>query len=725
MWQSIPELGTGLLLASLVSAGYAFAVAALSAVRPNLLEAARRAAYGTVALIGSAVVVLAYAFVTHDFRLSYVARYSDRSMSFGYLVSSLWGGQDGSLLWWLFLLALYSGACIWWLRNRYAALQPYVLATLMSVVVFFGLVTIFAADPFTTTLTEAPLDGSGLNPLLQNIYMIIHPPALYLGFVGCTIPFAFAVAALISGRLDNEWIVAVRKWMVFAWLFLSLGNALGMIWAYVELGWGGYWGWDPVENASFLPWLTATAYVHSTMIQERRRMFKLWNVALIALTFLLTIFGTFLTRSGVIASVHAFAKSDLGTYFLYYLGFLIALTLGLMIWRFPKLRADDHIESLPSREAAFVLNNWALVGATVLVGVATTFPMISEAVLKETVTVGPEFYNRWMTPVGLAIFALMGLGPLFGWRRTRPQAFRKGFVAPLITATIVAIAHLTLGSRFGMPAIVVGEPKGDPNTVEALLRYAGSIVPVVTTTLAAFNIAVIFQEFYRGAASRRTRTHENPFIALVRCVNKSRQRYGGYVVHFGITLMFLGFLGQAWSSSGQASLATGESFEIQGYSLSFEGVRVQHDASKEMRFADFTVTDKKGRLQGTVSPAKFIYRSQPDQPTSEVAVLSSVRDDLYVVLGNLSNHSDRVSIQVHVNPLVSWIWAGVLVLILGASLSLWPVGRGFAMLRYVKLAASVVTALGFALLLSRLPTLAAGSTDSTTLASPRAGSHDR
>jgi len=733
MWQSIPELGTGLLLASLVGAGYAFALAAISAARPHLLGAARRATYGTVALVGTAVIVLAYAFVSHDFRLSYVTRYSDRSMSFGYLMSSLWGGQDGSLLWWMFLLAIYSGACIYWLRGRYLALQPYVIATLLSVIVFFGLITLFAADPFTTILTGAPVDGRGLNPLLQNIYMIIHPPALYLGFVGCTIPFSFAIAALITGRLGNEWIVAVRKWMLFAWLFLSLGNALGMIWAYVELGWGGYWGWDPVENAAFLPWLTATAYVHSTMIQERRRMFKLWNVVLISLTFLLTIFGTFLTRSGVIASVHAFAKSDLGTYFLYYLGLLIAVTVGLIIWRFPKLRSDDHIETTSSREAAFVLNNWALVGAAVFVAVATTFPIISEAILKETVTVGPEFYNRWMTPVGLTIFALMGLGPLLGWRKTSARAFRRGFVFPISVAVVVAILHAILGARFNMPAIVLREP--DPGgdvvvggflAVGAALRYLGSIVPIITSTLAAFNITVVVQEFWRGAAARRARTHENPAVALARCVAKSRRRYGGYIVHFGIAMMFIGFLGQAWGVSGQASLVPGQSYQLQGYTLRYERFRAEADASKEMQFADFSVTDQDGRLRGVVSPAKFIYRSHREQPTSEVAVLNSVRDDLYVVLGNFTGPTGRAAIQVHINPLVSWIWFGVLVLILGAGVALWPAstGKPVGVMRYLKLATSLVAAVGFSLLLASLsgrilPNATAPASPSTT--SPPAG----
>ncbi|MEM9694881.1 MAG: cytochrome c biogenesis protein CcsA, partial [Myxococcota bacterium] len=313
MWQSLPQFGTVILAAILVAASYTFAVSiAAGAGRPRLLQSARAGAYGTVSLVAVAVLVLAYAFVTHDFRLDYVARYSDRTMTTPWLIAALWGGQDGSLLWWLFLTSAFSGGCVWWLKGRYRQLQPYVIATLMSVLIFLAILMLFATNPFRTLPSGALPDGAGLNYQLRNFYMIIHPPSLYIGFTSAAVPFAFAVAAMVTGRLDNEWIVATRKWMVFSWLFLSIGNALGMLWAYEELGWGGYWAWDPVENAAFLPWLTASAYVHSTMIQERRGMLKVWNVSLIFLTFFLTYFGTFLTRSGLIASVHSFAKSDIG-----------------------------------------------------------------------------------------------------------------------------------------------------------------------------------------------------------------------------------------------------------------------------------------------------------------------------------------------------------------------------------------------------------------------------
>ena len=343
---------------------------------------------------------------------------------------SLWGGQDGSLLWWLFLLSIYTAVCVCWLKGRFRELQPYIIATLMVIVLFFCVLMTFAANPFSTSVAGARIDGEGLNPLLQNFYMIIHPPSLYTGFVGCSVPFAFAVAALVTGRLDNEWVAGVRNWMLFAWMFLSIGNALGMLWAYEELGWGGYWAWDPVENAAFLPWLTATAFVHSMMIQERRGMLKVWNVSLVLLTFFLTIFGTFLTRSGLIASVHSFAQSNIGIYFVWFLGILIAACAGLVVWRLPRMRSEGRIEAVLSREAAFLANNWAFLGIMVFILVATTFPRISEWLMNQQSTVGPTFYNAWLPPAGLFLFALMGMGPLLAWRKTSPQMFKRGFVVP-------------------------------------------------------------------------------------------------------------------------------------------------------------------------------------------------------------------------------------------------------------------------------------------------------
>ncbi|MBW2463684.1 MAG: cytochrome c biogenesis protein CcsA, partial [Deltaproteobacteria bacterium] len=386
----VPFLGTLLISATLVAAAYTFAIGvATGRGRPQMLGATRYGAYATAALVALGICLLAYAFQTHDFRIRYVARYSDRSMEWWYLVTSLWGGQDGSLLWWSFLLAGWSAACVRWMKGRFTELQPWVIATLMSIIAFFQILMLFAANPFAMTPASTPLDGEGLNPLLQNYWMIIHPPTLYMGFVGWAVPFSFAVAALVTGRLHNEWLLAIRKWTLMVWLFLSCGLLLGALWSYEELGWGGYWAWDPVENASFMPFLVGTAFLHSVIIQERYGMLKGWNIFLIFLTFFMTIFGTFLTRSGLIASVHAFAESDIGVYFVWYMAVLAVGCTSLIVWRWKELQAVHKIESLMSREFAFLLNNWILVAMMVTTLVLTTFPLISDWLWDQEVSVGP------------------------------------------------------------------------------------------------------------------------------------------------------------------------------------------------------------------------------------------------------------------------------------------------------------------------------------------------
>jgi cytochrome c-type biogenesis protein CcmF len=578
MWQSLPEFGTGVIYAILVAAAYTFAVSlAAGRGRPRLLNAARLGAYATSGIVLLGVMLLAYAFLTHDFRIRYVSRYSDRSMSTTYLLTSLWGGQDGSLLWWSLLLSVYTASAVTWLKGRYRELQPFVIATLMVIIGFFAVLMLFSANPFETNIAGARPDGEGLNPLLQNYWMIIHPPALYTGFVGCAVPFAFCVAALVTGRLDNEWIIATRKWMLFAFLFLSIGNILGMMWAYVELGWGGYWAWDPVENAACLPWFTAAAYVHSTMIQERRNMLKVWNVFLICLTFFLTIFGTFLTRSGIISSVHSFAQSDIGKYFVWFMGFIVASTAGLIVWRLPRLRSKSEIEAVASREAMFVVNNWALLGAMTFILVATMFPKLSE-LWGETVTVGPPFFNRWLAPIGLTIFALMGLAPLFGWRKTSEGSLKQAFKWPLVALATGVVLHVALGARIGYPAIV---PRDQfySGAAGVALQKIGSLAPLVTIALAFFNVTVIVQEFQRGVSARRRSADkrgepEGVLTALLNLVAKNRRRYGGYIVHLGIVSMFVGFVGSAWNLEREASMVPGQTHQIGGFDIKYLGTRM-------------------------------------------------------------------------------------------------------------------------------------------------------
>jgi cytochrome c-type biogenesis protein CcmF len=711
MWDSLPAFGTSVLYAILVAAAYTFAVA-VSAGRghPRLLRSARLGAYATSALVLLGVLVLAYAFITHDFRIRYVSRYSDRSMSGGFLVAALWGGQDGSLLWWAFLLAGYTAACVKWLEGRYRQLQPYVIATLMVITSFFAVLMLFAANPFEVNVAGTKLDGEGLNPLLQNFYMIIHPPSLYMGFVGCSVPFAFAVAALVTGRLDNEWIVAVRKWMLFAWLFLSIGNALGMLWAYEELGWGGYWAWDPVENAACLPWFSASAYVHSTMIQERRGMLKAWNVVLIVITFLLTIFGTFLTRSGLISSVHSFAQSDIGIFFVAFMGFVVAVSAALIVWRLPLLRSRGQIEGVLSREAAFVVNNWVLLACATFILVATTWPKLSELFLEEVVTVGPPFFNRWMAPLGLTLLALMGVAPLLAWRRTSGESLRRAFAVPTAMMAAVMGLHLWLGAGAGFPALVE-QDQFYPGVVGVLLQKLGAAAPLVTVGLVAFNFAVIGQEFWRGASARRRKHGESWTQALIRLTTKNRRRYGGYTVHAGIGLMFLGFVGRSWEIEHETSMKPGDTYELAGYTLRYEGPRMEVDASKRMIFADLSV-EHAGAPLGRLSPARFIY-NKGAQPTTEVSILRRLRNDLYVVVGTVDSASRKATFRFHVNPLVNLIWTGVLILMLGTSLSLWPEVklREIGVWGAARLAATTAGIVAFVVLLSTTPARASTSVD--------------
>ncbi len=755
---TFPAFGASLLLGVMVVASYTFAVALAAGAnrRARTLQAARFGAYGTVALIGVSVLCLAYAFVSHDFRIRYVAHYSDRSMPIQYLLTALWGGQDGSLLWWLFLLSMYIGACVKWLGKRHLELQPYILATLMAIVLFFCVLMAFAANPFATTVAGARADGEGLNPLLQNYWMVIHPPCLYTGFVGCSVPFAFAVSALVTGRLDQEWIVACRKWLLFAWMFLGIGNTLGMLWAYEELGWGGYWGWDPVENAAFMPFVAASACVHSMMIQERRGMLKVWNVFLIGLTFFLTIFGTFLTRSGMIASVHSFAQSSIGSYFAVFLLLLVAFTATLVMWRWPELRdirperrlrwaalgagwfvigtllpgfyflwhtplpvtarvavialvagiavfvaleivfrrmthgldvraRRPHIESIFSREFTFVLNNWILCSILFFILVATTFPLISEVLTGDKVTVGPQFYKAWLQPLGLLLIFLMGVGTLFGWKKTSPDALKRVFRAPAIAFVAAVVIHFAVGRALGFPAVVRGDAIY-PGALGTALSTFNAFTPVLGFSLCVFNAAVIVQEFVllfraraRTGASART-----PAIlwwlggvpgfvyTLFSLTPASRRRYGGYIVHLGIVVMFVGFTGQSWNVDKEASLSPGQSYEVAGYKLTYVREHMELDNNKRMVFAEVDVA-KHGVPLAHLSPAKFIYKKQPDSPTTEVAIEHRFGDDIYVIVGSINPQTKVAAFQIHINPLVTWIWLGCFfILIPGSILCMWP-----------------------------------------------------
>src|SRR5437660_6784505 len=460
------SLGTFLLLSAFVVCSYALVASVVGARRRSrrLIESGIGAFYLIAALMTVASAVIVNAFLTNDFSIKYVAHYSDSVQPLFYKITSYWGGLDGSIMFWVFLLSVFGSTAVYVNRERHRELIPYVVATISTVQMFFLYLMVVDKNPFTTFLTSPPADGRGLNSLLQNYWMAIHPPSLYTGFVGMCIPFAFGIAALITGHLDDSWLRAVRRWTMFSWLFLSFGLTLGMIWAYEVLGWGGYWGWDPVENAGLLPWFTATAFLHSVMVQERRSMLRVWNVTLVIVTFFLTIFGTFMTRSGVVSSVHAFGEDPaLARMFTGFMIVIVTFSFGLVIYRLPLLRARNELDSWASREAAFLLNNWILLFPAFFVLFATMFPTLSEAVRGDRLTVGPTFFNTWMLPIGLILLTLTGIGPLLAWRRSTLANLREQFLWPTTAAVATGLALAASGVRvwssglcFALCAFVVG-----------------------------------------------------------------------------------------------------------------------------------------------------------------------------------------------------------------------------------------------------------------------------
>src|SRR3954452_18813794 len=443
------SLGTFLLLAAFVTCSYAAVVSVAGARRRSrrLIESGIGAFYLICAIMTAASAVLINAFLTGDYSIMYVVHYSDSVQPILYKLTSYWGGLDGSIMFWVFLLSIFGSIAVWVNRERHRELIPYVVATISTVQMFFLYLMVVHKNPFTTSLMSVPSDGTGLSPLLQNPYMAIHPPSLYTGFVGMTIPFAFGIAALVTGHLDDSWLRAVRRWTMFSWLFLSFGLILGMIWAYEELGWGGYWAWDPVENAALLPWFTATAFLHSVMVQERRSMLRVWNVTLVIVTFFLTIFGTFMTRSGVVQSVHAFGDDPiLARLFTGFMVLILTVSFGLVIYRLPLLRSRNELDSWMSREAAFLVNNWILLFSAFFVLFATMFPTLSEAVTGNRLTVAAPFFNKWMAPIGMILLFLTGTGPLLAWRKSTAHSLRDSFLWPALsgTVTIVALKAISL-----------------------------------------------------------------------------------------------------------------------------------------------------------------------------------------------------------------------------------------------------------------------------------------
>jgi cytochrome c-type biogenesis protein CcmF len=659
------HLGNFALMAILVFAAYAVLASLLGVWKKNsrLTDSAERALLAATAFSTAACFSLVALLLRSDFRFEYVASYSNRDLPFFYKVASLWAGNDGSLLFWSWLLLLFSGIVVVTNRTKNRELMPYVVATLGVIALFFTYMNFWVCNPFEQlgVVTAqghqpwAPEDGRGLNPLLQHPIMAIHPPILYTGYVGFVIPFAFCIAALATGRLGAEWITSTRRWTLVSWAFLGTGLLLGGRWAYVELGWGGYWAWDPVENAALLPWLTSTAYLHSVMIQERKGMLKVWNVSLVILTYLLCVFGTFLTRSGVVSSVHAFAESDFAKIFLIFIALAAGASAALVFHRLPALETENELDSMISRESAFLFNNLLFLAACFAVLWGTMYPVLSEAIQGEKATVGPPWFNHVNIPLGLGLLALTGIGPLLAWRKSSLDSLRRNFTWPGVAGGLTAAILAAFGVRH----------------FYALLCFA----------LSAFVIGTIAQEFHKGAKTRRAHRGGSYPAALLDLTLVNTRRYGGYVVHFGIVLIFIGVAGSAFDTEKKADLVAGQSVDIRGYQVKLLGLDEGRTKNYEWMSANLEVT-KNGKPIGTFAPQKHFYMAS-QQPTSEVRRHATFREDLYLVFAGVTE-DDKTTVQVFVKPLVRWVWLGAIVVFLGTIVTLVPAKRELKLARKVE-----------------------------------------
>src|SRR4051812_8933704 len=644
------DLGRAALALALGLAVYAAVGGGLGAYtrRRRLVDSARNALYAAFGATAVAAIVLLNAFRTRDFSFAYVAEHSSKALPFPYVYTAFWGGQAGSLLLWLLVLTALGSAAVALNRRLVAEVLQWTVPVLGAVASFFALLLVFVVSPFTTQV--APADGAGLNPSLQNPYMMIHPPLLYLGYVGLTIPFAFAAGALLSRRFDERWIVATRRWTILAWTALGIGILLGAKWAYEEVGWGGYYAWDPVENAALMPWLAATAFLHSVMVQEKKNMLRVWNATLVAGAFCLSIFGTFLTRSGLINSIHSFAQSPIGAWFLGFIGLAVAFSTALILWRLPLLRARTKLESLASREAAFLYNNLLLVAFTLTVLWGVAFPLLSEAVRGEAVTVGPPYYNFFLKVFGLPLLLLMGIGPLVAWRRTSLRALGETVLWPALAAVAVGAILIALGAGSSTPG---------------LLAYSFS----------AFALAAIVHEFVRGTRARKALGAPSWWAAFSGLVARNRRRYGGYVVHAAIVLLAIGVAGStAYGSTRIAHLQEGQSTSIAGYDLTYQGSAIRHRANHDELRARIAVRQD-GKPAGTLFAGKNAYFVE-DQRSNEVAIKTDwLRAQDLFVIGDEFKGDGSVYLKVLVKPLVDLIWIAGLLFLLGSVITLWPDAR--------------------------------------------------
>ena len=623
--------------------------------RPELTQSIIRSSYAMFGLLLLASLSLWKGLLSHDFNIEYVASYTSSNLPTYFTVAAFWAGQKGSLLFWAFVLSIFAALAQVTTSKRYSYLLPYVAGVTATVIVFFVSAMLFSENPFHR-LAFTPADGSGLNPQLQNVAMTIHPPMLYLGYISITIPFAFGIAALLSRRLDTGWLHAIRKWTLISWLFLSIGITLGMWWAYVELGWGGYWAWDPVENASLLPWLTMTAFLHSVMIQEKRGMLRRWNMSLVIASFLLSIFGTFITRSGIIASVHSFAQSSIGYFFLVFLVVVAIGSFTLLYTRWPLLKAETNLESMLSREAAFLFNNLMFVGIAFSVLWGTLFPILSEWIRGEKITVGPPFFNKVNIPLGILLLALTGIGPLIAWRKASVSNLRRQFLFPLSLGLVVGAVVAAIGVR--------------------------DFYVLVSLAIGGFVLGTLLQEFYRGTRARHNMYSESYPYALVRLIGRNRRRYGGYIVHLGILTYFVAFCGYAFKLDREATLKPGQSVEVKSpfghtYTLTHLGVSQYEALNRVVSAATMEVSRDGQRLQILKSEKRQHVDGlgRPTfEPSTEVGIRSDLREDLYLVFAGSVQGTEEAVYRITIIPLVWWLWFGGGILAVGGLVTMWPGG---------------------------------------------------
>jgi cytochrome c-type biogenesis protein CcmF len=644
----LADIGYGVLLLTLAAALWAAAAAVLGAWkhRPELVASARSALLVTAGLSTLSAVLLLILLFSHEFEVRYVYEHVSTYLKPAYVLAAFWAGLEGSQLLWLWMLAFFTGAVIWRKPTWDRELRPWAMAVLAITQAFFAFLLIMLTNPFEL-LPSVPVEGVSLNPLLQNFWMVIHPPIIFAAYALWTIPFAYAFAALVTGRLDAGWLRGSRRWSLAAWASLGIGILVGAWWAYLELGWGGYWGWDPVENSSLIPWLVGTAFVHSAIIQDRRDMFRAWNIFLAVLTFVLTIFATFVTRSGLIQSVHAFAQSPIGYYYLGYMLLFLAATIGLMLGRRRELQGEGELGDLLSREFIFLVTMLLLLGSAAAVLLGTLWPTFTEAVRGMATSLGPENYNRFMGPLGLLLVLLIGICPLIDWRQINGKQLLRSMWVQTLVAVITAVLLVLFRAR--------------------------ELWAVVSFAVTAFVATTIVLQMAQGIVARMRAAGENVLAATLRAVGNNRRRYGGQIIHFSILLIVIGIIGsQAYQSEVQIALATGETVDVGGYTLAYEDYtfqQIEEDGNKALNEAVLDVY-RDERKVATVRPQRNLH-SNVEGAVTEVALRSNLKEDLYVVLASLESDG-LAAFQVLINPMVIWLWIGGVVLILGTLIAAWP-----------------------------------------------------